>query len=84
MYLELLEEITSINKVKSQCFYRSKIKKKKKIEVSDEETDKRASELAEKYKMKKDEFVEAFGGIEFIKYDLEMNKVIDLLKEENK
>ena len=34
--------------------------------------------------IKKDEFVEAFGGIEFIKYDLEMNKVIDLLKEENK
>ena len=34
--------------------------------------------------MKKGEFVEAFGGIEFIKYDLEMNKVIDLLKEENK
>ena len=52
--------------------------------ISDEEADKRASELAEKYKMKKDEFVEAFGGIEFIKYDLEMNKVIDLLKEENK
>ena len=60
------------------------IAKLEKIEVSDEETDKRASELAEKYKMKKDEFVEAFGGIEFIKYDLEMNKVIDLLKEENK
>ena len=60
------------------------IAKLEKIEVSDEETYKRASELAEKYKMKKDEFVEAFGGIEFIKYDLEMNKVIDLLKEENK
>ena len=34
--------------------------------------------------MKKDEFLDAFGGIEMIKYDLEMRKVIDFLKEENK
>ncbi len=60
------------------------ISKLEKIEVTAEEVDEQANKLAEKYKMEKDEFVKAFGGIEFIKYDLEMNKVIDLLKDANK
>ena len=54
------------------------------IEVTDEEANKEAETLAEKYQMKKDEFLTAFGGIEMIKYDLQMRKVIDLLKEANK
>ncbi len=54
------------------------------IEVTDEEANKEADTLAEKYQMKKDEFLTAFGGIEMIKYDLQMRKVIDLLKEANK
>ena len=54
------------------------------IEVTDEEANKEADTLAEKYQMKKDEFLTAFGGIEMIKYDLQMRKVIDLLKESNK
>ena len=39
-------------------------------------------QLAEKYQMKKDEFLKAFGGIEMIKYDLEMRGAIDVLKGE--
>ena len=35
-------------------------------------------------KMTEEDFVNAFGGLEMIKYDLEMRKVIDFLKEENK
>ena len=60
------------------------ILKLEKLEVTDEESNKEAEKLADKYKMKKDEFLDAFGGIEMIKYDLEMRKVIDFLKEENK
>ena len=55
-----------------------------KMEVSEEEANKQAEELAEKYNMKKEEFLTAFGGIEMIKYDLEMRKILDLLKEYNK
>ncbi|MDD6879484.1 MAG: trigger factor [bacterium] len=60
------------------------IAKLEKIEISDEDADKEADELSKKYNMKKDEFLKAFGGLEMIKYDLEVRKVIDLLKEFNK
>ena len=53
-----------------------------KIVISDEEADKEAVELSKKYQMEKDEFLKQFGGIEMIKYDLEMRKAIDVLKGE--
>ena len=68
LYRFMLEEIMNLEK----------------IEVSLEEAEKEADELAKKYQMKKDEFLTQFGGIDMIKYDLEMRKVIDLLKELNK
>ena len=55
-----------------------------KVEISDEDANKEADTLAEKYQMPKDEFLKMFGGIEMIKYDLEIRKVIELLKEFNK
>ncbi|MCI9110466.1 MAG: trigger factor, partial [Bacilli bacterium] len=58
------------------------IAKAEKIEVSDEEADKQAVEYAEKYGMEKDEFLKMFGGLEMIKYDIEMRKAMDALKEE--
>ena len=33
--------------------------------------------------MEKDAFLKAFGGIEMIKYDMQIRKTIDLLKEKN-
>jgi len=54
------------------------------VSVTDEEAEKEANELAEKYKMEKDEFLQMFGGVNMIKYDLEMRKIIELLKEANK
>ena len=60
------------------------ISKKEKLEVSLEEADKEASELAKKYQMKKEEFLNQFGGIEMVQYDLEIRKVVDFLKENNK
>ena len=58
--------------------------KEEKIEVSMDDAEKEASEMAEKYQMDKDEFLKQFGGIDLIKYDLEVRKAIDFLKEENK
>ena len=65
-------------------FMLEEIAELEKIEVSKEETEKRAEELAEKYKMKKDEFLKTFGGLDMIEYDMLMRKVIDFLKEANK
>ncbi len=55
-----------------------------KQEVSEEEAEKEAETLAEKYGMKKEDFLKEFGGLELVKVDLEMRKVIELLKEYNK
>ena len=52
-----------------------------KIEISDEDADKEADSLAQKYNMKKDEFLNLFGGIEMVKYDMEMRKAIEILKQ---
>ena len=60
------------------------IMKEENISVTDEEVDKEVSELAKKYQMKEKDFLEQFGGKEFVKYDLEIRKTIDLLKELNK
>ena len=55
-----------------------------KIEVKESEVDKEVLEMAKKYNMKQDEFTKAFGGKDMVKYDLEIRKVIELLKEYNK
>lgn len=71
----------------SNVLYRlmlEEIMKMEKVEVKDEDAEKEASLLAEKYQMEKEEFLKQFGGIDMIKYDLEMRKTIDLLKEFNK
>lgn len=59
------------------------IKEQEKIEVTEEEVDKEADSLATKYNMKKDEFLKLFGGLEMVKYDLEMRKTIEFLKDNN-
>ena len=58
--------------------------KQEKFEVSEKDAEKEAEELAKKYQMKKDEFLMQFGGIDMVKYDLEMRKTIEFLKENNK
>lgn len=68
LYRLMLEEIMTLEK----------------IEVSEEEADKEATALAEKYQMDKKDFLAQFGGIDMIQYDLEIRKVMELLKEYNK
>ena len=52
-----------------------------KIDVTDEEAEKSAEEKAKKYNMDKDEFIKSFGGKEMLKYDLKIERVIDILKK---
>ncbi|MCH5166495.1 MAG: trigger factor [Erysipelotrichales bacterium] len=61
----LLEEIIKVEKITST---KDEIKAKIKEE-------------SEHYGMSEEEFVNAIGGEEMIKYDVEMNKAIDILKE---
>ena len=68
LYRLMLEEITSLEK----------------IEITDEDAEKEAEELAKKYQMDKEDFLKEFGGVEMVKYDLQMRKTIETLKELNK
>ena len=55
-----------------------------KIEVSEEETDAEAEHLANHYQMEKEDFIREFGGLDGVRYDLQMRKAIETLKELNK
>ena len=57
------------------------IAKKEKIEIDDKEAQEEAKKLAEKYQMKEDEFLSAFGGIDIVKYDMRMRKAMEILKK---
>ena len=60
------------------------IKQLEKVEVSDEEAEKEIERLAEEYKVSKEDLLKEYGSMDYIKYDLEMRKLFDLLKEYNK
>lgn len=52
-----------------------------KIEATDEEANHDAEEKAKKHGMDKDEYIKAFGGLEMLKYDIKVQKVLDILKK---
>lgn len=54
-----------------------------KIEVTDEEADKDAEEMAKNYGISKDELLKAFGSMEVLKYDAKMRKTLEFLKSNN-
>ena len=54
-----------------------------KIDVTDEEADKDAEEMAKNYGISKDELLKAFGSMEVLKYDAKMRKTLEFLKKNN-
>lgn len=60
------------------------IMKLEKVEVSETEVAEEVKNLANKYSMKEEELLKAIGSKDMIQYDLEMRKVIEILKEANK
>ena len=71
----------------SNVLYRlmlEEIGKQEKIEIDDKKAEKEAEELAKKYQMEKDEFLKNFGGLDMIKYDLQIRETVEKLKELNK
>ena len=58
------------------------IAKVENIEISDSDAKKEAKEMASKYQMDEKEFLNAFGGLDMMKYDMKMRKAIEVLKGE--
>lgn len=57
--------------------------KAEKITVSDKEVEEKIEEIAKKYNMTKEEVKKQYGeNIDYIKYDLEVNKAFDIIKGE--
>ena len=57
------------------------IAKVENIEIDDKEAKDESKKLAEKYQMKEDEFLSAFGGLDIVKYDMKMRKAMEILKK---
>ena len=53
-----------------------------KIEISDEDADAEAAEMAANYDVSKEEFLMHFGGLDVVKYDIRMRKALEILGEE--
>ena len=53
-----------------------------KIEISDEDAQAEAENMAAEYGVDKTEFLTHFGGLEVVKYDMRMRKALEILGEE--
>lgn len=56
------------------------IAKEENIEITEEKANEEVSKLAQKYQMEEEEFLKLFGGIEMVKYDLQMRAAIEVMK----
>lgn len=59
------------------------IAKLENIEPTDKDAEEEVEKLAIEYNMTKEELINAYGGLEMIKYDLKMRNTMDYLKENN-
>lgn len=60
------------------------IKKLEKITATDKEVEDKIKEMTDKFGMTEEDLLKEVGSKDMLKYDIEMNKVIDFLKEANK
>lgn len=70
----------AIARVKTR-YLLEEIVKVEKISATKTDIKNKAKEEAEKYGMKEEEFINAVGGEDAIKYEVEMEKAIDIIKE---
>ena len=72
-------EPEAIKRIKYR-FLLEEVAENEKIEVTEEEADKDAEEMAKNYGITKDELMKAFGSKEVLMYDAKMRKTLDFLK----
>lgn len=77
---QMREEAT--NHIKYR-FILEEIQKLENITVDDKEVEEEAKKTATQYNMSAEDFLKAIGGLDSMKYELEVKKVIDFLKENN-
>ena len=75
-------EPEAIKRIK-YCYLLEAVAEAEKIEVTDEEANKDAEEMAKNYGISKDELLKAFGSMEVLKYDSKMRKTLEFLKTNN-
>lgn len=75
-------EPEAIKRVKYR-YLLEEIAKVEKIDVTEEEAEKDAEEMAQNYGISKEELIEAFGSMEILKYDARMRKTFNFLKDNN-
>ena len=78
-----------INNMKTEALKRIKnsyllqaVIKEEKISVSDKDTKKEINDMAKKYNMTEEEVLKSMGGMEAMKFDLEVKRAIDIIKGE--
>ena len=59
-----------------------KVKELEKVKVSEKEEEKEAEKIALQYNIEKEDFINQYGGIEMLKYELEVKEVLDILMKE--
>lgn len=64
-------------------FIIEEVKNRENIVVSDESAEKNAEELAIKYNISKEDLLKEYGGLDILKYEMEVKKTLDFLKENN-
>jgi trigger factor len=64
-------------------FIIDEIKAKENISISDKDLDKEIETISKKHNIDKEEFIKSYGGEENLKYEMEIKKVIEFLKENN-
>ena len=51
-----------------------------KIEITDEEAKEHAKEIASQYNMKEEDLLKEYGGLDMLKYDMKMQKALEVIK----
>ena len=75
-------EPEAIYRIKSRYLLEA-VAQKEQIEVTDEEAEKDAEEMANNYGISKEELIKAYGNMEVLKYDSKMRKALKFLQENN-
>ncbi len=75
-------EPEAIKRIKYR-FLLEEVADKENIEVTEEEAQKDAEEMAKNYGITKEELLKAFGSEEVLKYDAKMRKTLEFLKNNN-
>ena len=60
------------------------IAEEEKIDFKEKEVEAKAKEMAENYGISYEELLKAYGSLEVVKYDMRMQKALELLKDNNK